>query len=140
MKRDRERDAVRLAGDVGLDELIAWPAAGRKPRRVQLSRRRGWRLPPGAVVVAQPSRFGNPYRRRDADRAEAVAWYLEYLEDDEELLDLVRQELRGRDLACWCPHDQPCHADVLLLAANEPGPYIARTAAKRLVYPLPEVL
>lgn len=27
--------------------------------------------------------------------------------------------LRGRDLACWCPLDQPCHADVLLeLAAN----------------------
>ena len=28
--------------------------------------------------------------------------------------------LRGRDLACWCPLDQPCHADVLLeLAAKE---------------------
>lgn len=23
-------------------------------------------------------------------------------------------ELAGRDLACWCPLDQPCHADVLL--------------------------
>lgn len=22
--------------------------------------------------------------------------------------------LRGHDLACWCPLDQPCHADVLL--------------------------
>ncbi|WP_269062108.1 DUF4326 domain-containing protein [Salipiger marinus] len=27
-------------------------------------------------------------------------------------------ELRGRDLACWCP-DGPCHADVLLKIANE---------------------
>jgi hypothetical protein len=26
--------------------------------------------------------------------------------------------LRGRDLACWCPLDQPCHADVLLELAN----------------------
>lgn len=26
--------------------------------------------------------------------------------------------LRGRDLACWCPLDQPCHADVLLDLAN----------------------
>jgi hypothetical protein len=26
--------------------------------------------------------------------------------------------LRGRDLACWCPLDQPCHADVLLEIAN----------------------
>lgn len=29
-------------------------------------------------------------------------------------------ELAGRDLACWCPLDQPCHADVLLELAN-PG-------------------
>ena len=29
-------------------------------------------------------------------------------------------ELRGKDLACWCPVDgQPCHADVLLRIANE---------------------
>lgn len=33
-------------------------------------------------------------------------------------VDVVRGELRGRDLACWCPLDQPCHADVLLAVAN----------------------
>lgn len=26
--------------------------------------------------------------------------------------------LRGRDLACWCALNQPCHADVLLEVAN----------------------
>lgn len=26
--------------------------------------------------------------------------------------------LAGKDLACWCPLDQPCHADVLLELAN----------------------
>ena len=26
--------------------------------------------------------------------------------------------LQGHDLACWCPLDQPCHADVLLELAN----------------------
>lgn len=26
--------------------------------------------------------------------------------------------IRGKDLACWCPLDQPCHADVLLEIAN----------------------
>lgn len=26
--------------------------------------------------------------------------------------------LGGHDLACWCPLDQPCHADVLLRLAN----------------------
>ena len=28
--------------------------------------------------------------------------------------------LRGKDLACFCPLDQPCHADVLLELANAP--------------------
>ncbi len=27
-------------------------------------------------------------------------------------------ELRGKNLACWCPLDQPCHADALLELAN----------------------
>ena len=27
-------------------------------------------------------------------------------------------DLGGSDLACWCPLDQPCHADVLLELAN----------------------
>lgn len=30
----------------------------------------------------------------------------------------IRDELGGRDLVCWCPLDQPCHADVLLELAN----------------------
>lgn len=33
----------------------------------------------------------------------------------------VRQHLAGRDLACWCPLDVPCHADVLLEIANKPA-------------------
>jgi hypothetical protein len=34
----------------------------------------------------------------------------------------VRQSLRGKNLACFCPLDQPCHADVLLELANAPVP------------------
>lgn len=26
--------------------------------------------------------------------------------------------LRGKDLACWCPLEKPCHADVLLKEVN----------------------
>jgi hypothetical protein len=43
---------------------------------------------------------------------------------DQERTALVEQlrnplaALRGKDLACWCPLDQPCHADVLLELAN----------------------
>lgn len=39
-------------------------------------------------------------------------------EYDDEDLSRLRDELSGRDLACWCPLDQPCHADVLLELAN----------------------
>lgn len=30
----------------------------------------------------------------------------------------IRGALAGRDLACWCPLGEPCHADVLLEIAN----------------------
>lgn len=33
--------------------------------------------------------------------------------------ELAKKELRGKDLACWCPLDQPCHADILLEIANQ---------------------
>lgn len=34
------------------------------------------------------------------------------------LEETIRAELAGKDLACWCPLDRPCHADVLLKIAN----------------------
>jgi hypothetical protein len=34
------------------------------------------------------------------------------------MADYAKRLLRGHDLACWCPLDQPCHADVLLELAN----------------------
>ncbi len=32
----------------------------------------------------------------------------------------IRRELRGKNLACYCPLGDPCHRDVLLKIANEP--------------------
>jgi hypothetical protein len=94
------------------------------PRRVQLRRTKGWRKPPDAVVVARPSRWGNPFTAEDAgSRAAALVAFrtrlagppeVRHYPSDEE----IRAELRGRDLACWCPLDGPCHADVLLEIAN----------------------
>lgn len=154
------------------------------PERIQLRRTRGWRKPAGAVVVARPSRWGNPFRLggesgtlvrygprhlkrfgrawdfegrcsahgsrhdmwwfsandivethvRRATRAEVVELFRLTLTDPTPgmlmaypsrggrfarfTVDDVRAELAGRDLACWCPLDQPCHADVLLELAN----------------------
>jgi hypothetical protein len=96
------------------------------PRRIQLSRRRGWRKPAGAVVVARPSKWGNPFVvDAERSRAEAVELFERaLLRRGRSALSFtaadVRRELAGRDLACWCPLDGPCHADVLLRVANEP--------------------
>jgi hypothetical protein len=91
--------------------------------RIQLRRRKGWRKPDGAVVVARPSRWGNPFRLGiDGDRAQCVARYRAALDDGALGFTAgdARKELAGRDLACWCPLDEPCHADVLLDVANAP--------------------
>lgn len=49
-------------------------------------------------------------------REQAVAWFRATL--SREMRTAVRRELAGRDLCCWCPPGQPCHADVLLALAN----------------------
>lgn len=117
------------------------------PERIQLRRRKGWRKPPGAVVVARPTLWGNPWRvapygediwvthqlgSGQTDRVVpvgsvtegrriAVDLYERALHAGELLFDAtaVRGELAGHDLACWCPLYEPCHADVLLRVATE---------------------
>lgn len=130
------------------------------PRRIQLRRTKGWRLrdiSPYAVVVARPTRWGNPFAALvphgeaalvdTASRGALVEMYRSWLVDHRSVdvvaaawsaqnhrgvllhpprlgvvrrpdVREVRTELAGLDLACWCPLDQPCHADVLLDIAN----------------------
>jgi hypothetical protein len=54
------------------------------------------------------------------DRIAAVALFSAWLAEPHQdgLREAARRELRGKDLACWCPLGQPCHADVLLETAN----------------------
>ena len=94
---------------------------GDVPERIRLRRTKGWRKPEGAIVVARPSRWGNPYRVGvDGDRAACVRQYRDALVRGELAFTVedVRRELTGHDLACWCPLEEPCHADVLLEACR----------------------
>lgn len=105
------------------------------PYPIQLKRQKGWRLPPNTVVVARPSRWGNPFRTgidgtgqecfemhrlllslEITNEAAAVSvaeqlvyyrWAWDHIED-----------LRGKNLACWCPLGVMCHRDTLLAMAN----------------------
>lgn len=127
------------------------------PKRIQMSRQHPWRADnPDAVIVARPSKWGNPWRVERVDCfMGGLCWGTTAPNDlgdrvthhehrDTQLdatdaavtafrhailwpvspqprvpdLDDIRRDLAGRDLACWCPLDQPCHADVLLELAN----------------------
>lgn len=119
------------------------------PKRIQRKRTKGWRMPANTVSVTRPGRWGNKFVIGDyamkgdpgnnrgpfsmsytitsaeyaddrythiKDAATAVEWFEWYLT---KYPSADIQELRGKDLACWCPLDQPCHADVLLRIANQ---------------------
>lgn len=111
---------------------MADPAA--PPHRVQRQRTKGWRMPKNTVYVGRGSRFGNPHkvgvslcsagdgRLRYMQPADAVEAYRQtvtyWIEPERGNQRWPIERLRGKNLACWCPLDQPCHADVLLELAN----------------------
>ena len=80
-------------------------------------------MPANTVYVGRPTKWGNPFTvgsynavlGRNLSQADAVARYRVNMADSRSLnLSLIR----GKNLACWCPLDRPCHADVLLEIAN----------------------
>ena len=107
-----------------------------KPQRIQLRRTKGWRMPPNTVKVTRPGKWGNPFvigeeyvrykmepgggqkSNTVADNAHAVRLYRRFTARETRIQIDAYQELRGKNLACFCPLDQPCHADVLLELAN----------------------
>ncbi|BEV44739.1 DUF4326 domain-containing protein [Afipia carboxidovorans] len=92
-----------------------------KPVRIQRKRTKGWTMPLNTAYVGRGSDWGNPHKAltRDAlGRAHAVIQFRQYCPPKSPLAAAARRILRGKNLACWCPLDQPCHADVLLELAN----------------------
>lgn len=88
------------------------------PKRIQQKRTKGWRMPGNAQSVAFPTKYQNPHRDV-RPRCKAVQLYRDHLADHPELVEAARRELKGKDLACWCPLDDCCHADVLIELANK---------------------
>jgi hypothetical protein len=100
----------------------------------------------GAVYVGRPSRWGNPFLLSPVLRSFpslTVEQAAQFVVNDFRFLAErgrasvpsptlsspavmvtypspaeLRHELAGKDLVCWCPLDEPCHADVLLQIAN----------------------
>lgn len=120
------------------------PDNAMRPVRLQRKRTMGFRLqdasPNGLTVVyvGRPTKWGNPFGRQYSHSPEecvriyrwallnplsfamAEVWQREG-GDYSLLLGIAGpflSELRGKNLACWCPLSSPCHADVLLEIAN----------------------
>jgi hypothetical protein len=99
-------------------------------KRIHLSRAAGWKMPANAVKVDRSTKWGNPFvmgqrftredcvrtfhelvvgRKVCMGRGDPAAQHAYLRQVDNDL-----EELRGKNLACWCPLDEPCHADVIL--------------------------
>lgn len=99
-------------------------------------------MPANAVYVGRPTLWGNPFvvgerfyfrvltngmlrattsPRVVQDKVHAVDLYRRWLRTHHgsRVMAFLRSKLAGKDLACWCPLDHPCHADVLLELANQ---------------------
>ena len=102
-----------------------------KPVRIQRKRTKDWRMQTEskalnglyAVYVGRPTKWGNPFRiGRDGTAKECVDKYRTLIAGNRWTSPNeweIRGKLRGRNLVCFCPLDQPCHADILLELANK---------------------
>lgn len=84
-------------------------------KRIQRKRQKGWHMPATSVYVGRPSKWGNPFRLGDWTLKASLdnyRWWLDKkLEENPHFLD----ELKGKDLCCWCRKELPCHADILMM-------------------------
>ena len=106
------------------------------PDRVQRKRTKGWQMPENTIYVGRPTRWGNPWQSaRDGSYMapdQSVHLYrqswIKFIADEPDALPRLQRNLGGKNLACWCSLDAPCHADVLLeLANSEPLPKTERS-------------
>lgn len=82
-------------------------------------------VPKDAVYVGRPTKWGNPFSHQDgtlarfkvASRDIAVEAFRDMVWEDDAFQNEIIEELRGKDLVCWCA-PRKCHADVLLEIAN----------------------
>lgn len=104
-------------------------------KRIQRKRTKGWKMPANTVYVGRGSKWGNPFVIGEPIKIDIFEIRKEeniltgsiVIEVDREMaIFLFRKvavykdhsELRGKNLACWCSLDRPCHADILLKLAN----------------------
>src|SRR5438552_18760469 len=91
-----------------------------KPKRIQRSRAKGWKMPANAIYVGRQTVWGNSYavgselmHGETLTAEKAVELYEQHLAENISEGD-IRHCLHDKDLACWCALHEPGHAHVLL--------------------------
>jgi hypothetical protein len=106
---------------------IAASPALQRPQRVQLKRSAGWKMPANTLKVDRTTRWGNPFTAADCGSiAAAVAQHGRWMRGEiaapggvePPTAASIKATLAGHNLACWCPANGPCHAELLLVIAN----------------------
>jgi hypothetical protein len=86
---------------------------------VQGAERQAGRQAPGSNsrLCRKAEQVGNPFViGRDGTRAQVITKYRAWIVQQPALIRAL-EELRGKDLVCWCA-PEACHADVLVELAN----------------------
>ena len=77
------------------------------------------RITSKGIYIGRPSKWGNPFViGPDGNRNDVVKKFEEYLMSNPALMEAAKQELKGKDLVCYCA-PLPCHGDILSRIANE---------------------
>lgn len=111
-------------------------------QRIQLSRRKGWKMPANTVKVDRTTDYGNPFAVGETFDCDHELWpiiaqsvpggvrgltsvrivspdisvglYSVYFFEVPSLLLNAEEKLGGKNLGCWCKIGRPCHGDWLL--------------------------
>lgn len=111
-----------MATDTTIPKLAQAPLPP-PPHRVMLSRKPGWSMPVNTRKVDRTTPFGNPFRVGDKVNGHILQTVEEVLEHYRRhaiahCCEPIWQDLKGKNLACWCKLGEPCHADILLELLN----------------------
>ncbi len=101
------------------------------PHRVWRRRKKGWRMPPNTIYVGRGTKWGNPFRVGfDGHAQQCVKKFSQLTKGvintrTAASISMQRaypikdiEELRGKNLSCFCKAGKPCHADILIRLAN----------------------
>ena len=79
------------------------------------NKRRPREIPKGAVYVGRPTQWGNPFSK--SSKAQNIEDFREYAEKRLSREPHWLDELKGKDVVCWCS-PAGCHGDILVELAN----------------------